>query len=254
LTQGTRNRSLWHAGGTPARTTISHLTARSSGWPQEMYRSGEYTVAAIATTVGSAGPRSTATRPGSAADLAVVAPADRHIQGRPIAAPLERCAELLGVDPATVRELAAGIEPYIRSDGTQVWSLMQLERQLRPRRTADGGAATSTAGELIPPMLRPPRRRSVSWGGALDPGGWSGAREGDDHEQQREPCADDQDSSNAGVKAEEGRTAPIHPPRSATPNRRGTATAADAGTTNAIAVAQLSGTELRAKSKSGSRN
>jgi hypothetical protein len=31
---------------------------------------------------------------------------------------------------------------------------------------------------------------------------------------------------------------PIHPPRSATPNRRGTA--ADAGTTNAIAVAQLS--------------
>jgi hypothetical protein len=52
--------------------------------------------------------------------------------GRPIAAPLERCAELLGVDLATVRELAAGIEPYIRSDGTQVWSLMQLERQLRP--------------------------------------------------------------------------------------------------------------------------
>jgi hypothetical protein len=52
--------------------------------------------------------------------------------GRPTAAPLERCAELLGVDLATVRELAAGIEPYIRSDGTQVWSLMQLERQLRP--------------------------------------------------------------------------------------------------------------------------
>jgi hypothetical protein len=52
--------------------------------------------------------------------------------GRPIAAPLERCAELLGVDLATVRELAAGIEPYIRSDGIEVWSLMQLERQLRP--------------------------------------------------------------------------------------------------------------------------
>jgi hypothetical protein len=29
--------------------------------------------------------------------------------GRPIAAPLERCAELLGVDLATVRELAAGV-------------------------------------------------------------------------------------------------------------------------------------------------
>jgi hypothetical protein len=52
--------------------------------------------------------------------------------GRPIAAPLERCAELLCVDLATVRELAAGIEPYRRVDGTRTWSLMQLERQLRP--------------------------------------------------------------------------------------------------------------------------
>jgi hypothetical protein len=52
--------------------------------------------------------------------------------GRPIAAPLERCAELLGVNLAAVRELAAGIEPYRRADGTEVWSLMQLERQLRP--------------------------------------------------------------------------------------------------------------------------
>jgi hypothetical protein len=52
--------------------------------------------------------------------------------GRPIAAPLERCAELLGVDLATVRELAANVEPYIRADGSRIWSLMQLERQLRP--------------------------------------------------------------------------------------------------------------------------
>ena len=52
--------------------------------------------------------------------------------GRPIAAPLERCAELLGVDLATVRELAVKVEPYLRVDGTRVWSLMQLERQLRP--------------------------------------------------------------------------------------------------------------------------
>ena len=52
--------------------------------------------------------------------------------GRPIAAPLERCAELLGVDLATVWELAARVEPYIRTDGTRIWSLMQLERQLRP--------------------------------------------------------------------------------------------------------------------------
>jgi hypothetical protein len=37
--------------------------------------------------------------------------------GRPIAAPLEQCAELLGVDLATVREVAAEIEPYICADG-----------------------------------------------------------------------------------------------------------------------------------------
>ena len=52
--------------------------------------------------------------------------------GRPIAAPLERCAQLLGMDLATVRELAARVEPYLRADGTRIWSLMQLERQLRP--------------------------------------------------------------------------------------------------------------------------
>jgi hypothetical protein len=52
--------------------------------------------------------------------------------GRPIAAPLERCAELLDVDLATVCELAATVEPYLRADGTRIWSLMQLERQLRP--------------------------------------------------------------------------------------------------------------------------
>jgi len=44
--------------------------------------------------------------------------------GRPIAAPLERCAGLLGVDLATVREAAANIEPYVRVDGTRIWSLM----------------------------------------------------------------------------------------------------------------------------------
>ena len=29
-------------------------------------------------------------------------------------------------------QLAANVEPYIRADGTKVWSLMQLERQLQP--------------------------------------------------------------------------------------------------------------------------
>jgi len=52
--------------------------------------------------------------------------------GRPIAAPLQQCAELLGVDLATIRAAAANIEPYLRADGTRIWSLMQLERQLRP--------------------------------------------------------------------------------------------------------------------------
>jgi len=52
--------------------------------------------------------------------------------GRPIAAPLGRCAELLGVDLATVRKLAGKVEPYLRADGSRIWSLMLLERQLRP--------------------------------------------------------------------------------------------------------------------------
>ena len=51
---------------------------------------------------------------------------------RPIAAPLEQCAELLGVDVDAIREAAAHVEPYVRVDGAKVWSLMQLERHLRP--------------------------------------------------------------------------------------------------------------------------
>jgi hypothetical protein len=52
--------------------------------------------------------------------------------GRPIAAPLEQCAALLGVDLAIIRAAAANVQPYLRTDGTRIWSLMQLERQLRP--------------------------------------------------------------------------------------------------------------------------
>jgi hypothetical protein len=51
---------------------------------------------------------------------------------RPIAAPLERCAELLGVDLDAIQEAAGHVEPYVRVDGAKVWSLMQLERLLRP--------------------------------------------------------------------------------------------------------------------------
>jgi hypothetical protein len=52
--------------------------------------------------------------------------------GRPISAPLQRCAQLLSVDLATLCEAAASVEPYICADGTRIWKLMQLERQLRP--------------------------------------------------------------------------------------------------------------------------
>ena len=78
--------------------------------------------------------------------------------GRPIAAPLERCAELLGVDLATVRELAEGVEPYRRSDGTEVWSQMQLERQLRPDAygTRRGGYLDRRRNPLPKRSLEPP--------------------------------------------------------------------------------------------------
>ena len=49
---------------------------------------------------------------------------------RPIAVPLERCGEHLGVDLAAVLQAAAHVEPYVWVDGTRVWSLMQLARPL----------------------------------------------------------------------------------------------------------------------------
>jgi hypothetical protein len=56
--------------------------------------------------------------------------------GRPIAAPLERCAELLGVELAGVHDVAANVEPYIGADGTEVWSLCRLSGNYAPRRSA----------------------------------------------------------------------------------------------------------------------
>jgi hypothetical protein len=53
--------------------------------------------------------------------------------GRPVAAPLERCAELLGVEPVTVERAARSVEPYWRADGRPVWSLAQLARVLGRR-------------------------------------------------------------------------------------------------------------------------
>jgi hypothetical protein len=36
------------------------------------------------------------------------------------------------VDLVSLRKAASKVEPYICADGTRIWSLMQLERQLRP--------------------------------------------------------------------------------------------------------------------------
>jgi hypothetical protein len=45
---------------------------------------------------------------------------------------VNQSAELLGVDLATIQEAATKVKSYVRADGTRIWSLMQLERQLRP--------------------------------------------------------------------------------------------------------------------------
>ena len=73
--------------------------------------------------------------------------------GRPNAAPLERCAQLLGVDVATIRQLAAKVEPYIRADGTRIWSLMELERQLRPEAYGRPRGGYLDRDGSRPPML-----------------------------------------------------------------------------------------------------
>jgi hypothetical protein len=79
---------------------------------------------------------------------------------RPIAAPLERCAELLGVDLTAIQEAAADVEPYLRVDGTKVWSLMQLERHLHP----------DAYGRV--------RGGYIAGGGHGPPGRWAGDRRG----------------------------------------------------------------------------
>jgi len=74
---------------------------------------------------------------------------------RPIAAPLERCGELLGVDLPTIQAASAHVEPYLRVDGTKVWSLMQLERQVRP--DAYGRVHGGYLARRRPPATRPQR-------------------------------------------------------------------------------------------------
>jgi len=75
--------------------------------------------------------------------------------GRPLVAPLEQCAQLLDVDLATVRELAAKVEPYLRADSTRIWSLTQLERQLRPEVYGRRRGGYSTVDERGSSTYRP---------------------------------------------------------------------------------------------------
>jgi hypothetical protein len=80
--------------------------------------------------------------------------------GWPIAAPLDRCAEPLGVDLAAVDKAAANVEPYVRADGTKVWSLSSLSTSFAPRRSAPAVlAATSPA--VAPAPLTPTTARRV---------------------------------------------------------------------------------------------
>jgi hypothetical protein len=51
-------------------------------------------------------------------------PLGRRLPGRPF--------DARNLDLDAIREAAAHVEPYLRVDGTKVWSLMQLERQLHP--------------------------------------------------------------------------------------------------------------------------
>jgi hypothetical protein len=107
--------------------------------------------------------------------------------GRPLAAPLEQCAQLLCVDLATLHTVAADVEPYIRVDGTKVWSLMQLERRLRPetygrvrggylsrRRVQTKQAGTTQATGTARRRRTPDGSGDTSAGGPAAPGGAAG--------------------------------------------------------------------------------
>jgi hypothetical protein len=92
------------------------MTAHKLQVAQEMHRSGQDTTAAIATTLGAAGPRSIGTSPALIAGSVrsalrgwrTVGTWNDPGLGRPMAAPLERYAQLLGVDLARVHQAALG--------------------------------------------------------------------------------------------------------------------------------------------------
>ena len=70
--------------------------------------------------------------------------------GRPLAAPLEQCAQLLGVDLATLRTVAADVEPYLRSTAPRSGASCDWNAGSGPTPTGGSGAATSAADALRP--------------------------------------------------------------------------------------------------------
>jgi hypothetical protein len=65
---------------------------------------------------------------------------------RPIAASLERCAELLGIDLDAIQEAAAHLDPYLRVDGTKVCLMQQRggRNLARATPTANGAKKSSS--------------------------------------------------------------------------------------------------------------
>ena len=89
--------------------------------------------------------------------------------GRPFAAPLEQCAQLLGVDLATLSQVAADVEPYLRVDGAKVWSLMQLERRLRPDAYGRVRGGYLSRRRLRAKGAEPAARTRSYWNGSPSP-------------------------------------------------------------------------------------
>ena len=66
--------------------------------------------------------------------------------GWPIAAPLERCAQLLGVDLASLRGAAAKLEPYLSADGTRSGASCLSDNSRRGLPPTTGAAASTVDG------------------------------------------------------------------------------------------------------------
>ena len=70
----------------------------------------------------------------------------------PIAAPLARVAELLGVDLAEVTDAAERVAPYITADGRRLWSVKLIERVIDPNARPWLGRRSGAAAKA-PPSL-----------------------------------------------------------------------------------------------------